>query len=61
MRERIKTKGEKRNARIKKKIARNTYILEHLDGNQERGQFHALDLKKYWRKPSIETKLKEEK
>ena len=90
IREKIKTKGEKRNARIKKdkigltfqpgdlvlvkacnvanatagkvakflalyegpykvkkSIARNTYILSKTETERKRGQFHAVDLKPY--------------
>ena len=94
IRERIQTKGEKRNARlnknksgltfrvgdlvlvkackvsdaavgkvakflaiyegpyqVKKRIARNTYILGNMKTGKERGQFHAVDLKPYRRDP----------
>ena len=33
--------------KIRKQIARNTYILVNTNTNQERGQFHAMDLKPY--------------
>ena len=33
--------------KVKKRIARNTYILSNLKTDRERGQFHAVDLKPY--------------
>ena len=36
---------------VKRKIARNTYILSNMKTGKERGQFHAVDLKPYQRDP----------
>ena len=33
--------------KVKKRIARNTYILCNTETERERGQFHAVDLKPY--------------
>ena len=33
--------------KVKKSIARNTYILSNTETERERGQFHAVDLKQY--------------
>ena len=41
---------------VKKQIARNTYILVNTNTDQERGQFHAIDLKLYRSEEETEEK-----